>query len=30
MERKTEIEDSTRQIGFCVDGMEAKVRIELR
>ncbi|PMD14574.1 RNI-like protein [Hyaloscypha hepaticicola] len=30
MERKTEIEDSIRQIGFCVDGMEAKVRIELR
>ena len=30
MERKTEIDDSTRQIGFCVDGMEAKVRIELR
>jgi hypothetical protein len=30
MERTTEIEDSTRQVGFCVDGMEAKVRIELR
>lgn len=30
MKREVEIEDGTRQIGFCVDGMEAIVRIELR
>jgi tubulin-specific chaperone E len=30
MERKIEIEDGTRQVGFCVDGMEATVRIEPR
>jgi hypothetical protein len=30
MRREVEIEDGTRQVGFCVDGMEAKVRIELR
>jgi hypothetical protein len=30
MKREVEIEDSTRQVGFCVDGMEATVRIELR
>jgi hypothetical protein len=30
MKREVEIEDGTRQIGFCVDGMEATVRIELR
>lgn len=28
--REVELEDSTRQIGNSVDGMEAKVRIELR
>jgi len=28
--REVEIEDSTRQVGFCVDGMEAVVRVELR
>jgi tubulin-specific chaperone E len=30
MRREVEIEDGTRQVGFCVDGMEAKVRIEFR
>jgi hypothetical protein len=30
MKREVEIEDSTRQVGFCVDGMEGRVRIELR
>ena len=30
MERKIEIEDGTRQVGFCVDGMDAMVRVELR
>ncbi|KAH8598971.1 hypothetical protein B0O99DRAFT_650195 [Bisporella sp. PMI_857] len=30
MKREVEIEDSTRQVGFCVDGMEATVRVELR
>jgi tubulin-specific chaperone E len=29
MRREVELEDGTRQIGFCVDGMEATVRIEL-
>lgn len=30
MRREVELEDSTRQVGNSVDGMEAKVRIELR
>lgn len=30
MKREIEIEDGTRQIGFCVDGMEPVVRIEMR
>lgn len=30
MKREVELEDSTRQIGFCVDGMEARVRVEVR
>jgi len=30
MRREVELEDGTRQVGFCVDGMEARVRIELR
>ena len=30
MRREVELEDGTRQVGFCVDGMEAKVRLELR
>lgn len=30
MRREVELEDSTRQIGFCIDGKEAKVRVELR
>ena len=30
MKREIEIEDSTRQVGFCVDGVEAKVRVEVR
>ncbi|TVY54097.1 Tubulin-specific chaperone E [Lachnellula suecica] len=30
MKREVEIEDSTRQIGFCVDGIKARVRVELR
>lgn len=29
MKREVEIENSTRQIGVCVDGNEAKVRVEL-
>ena len=29
MKREVEIEDGTRQIGFCVDGTEVKVRVEL-
>jgi hypothetical protein len=29
MRREVELEDGTRQIGFWVDGMEAKVRVEL-
>jgi hypothetical protein len=28
MKREVEIEDGTRQVGFCVDGVEATVRIE--
>ena len=28
--REVEIEDSTRQVGFCVDGNEAIVRVEMR
>ncbi|KAG9241945.1 tubulin-specific chaperone-like protein E [Calycina marina] len=30
MKREAEIEDSTRQVGFCVDGLEATVRVEMR
>lgn len=30
MRREVELEDGTRQVGFCVDGTEAKVRIEVR
>lgn len=30
MKREVELEDSTRQIGFCVDGMEARIRVESR
>lgn len=30
MKREVEIQESTRKIGFCVDGMEVKVRVELR
>lgn len=30
MRREVELEDSTRQVGNSVDGMEAKVRLELR
>jgi hypothetical protein len=30
MRREVELEDGTRQVGFCVDGMQAKVRVELR
>jgi tubulin-specific chaperone E len=30
MKREVEIQESTRKIGFCVDGMEAIVRVELR
>ena len=30
MKREVEIEDSTRQVGFCVDGDAATVRIEIR
>jgi tubulin-specific chaperone E len=28
--REVELEDGTRQVGFWIDGMEAKVRVELR
>jgi hypothetical protein len=27
MKREVEIEDSTRQVGYCVEGMEARVRV---
>jgi len=30
MKREIEIEDGTRQIGFCVDSIEPMVRIEMR
>jgi tubulin-specific chaperone E len=30
MKREVEIEDGTRQVGFCVDGREARVRVEMR
>jgi len=30
MRREVELKDGTRQVGFCVDGMEVKVRIEMR
>lgn len=30
MKREVELEESTRQVGFTVDGMEATVRVELR
>jgi tubulin-specific chaperone E len=30
MRREVELEDGTRQVGFWIDGTEAKVRIELR
>jgi tubulin-specific chaperone E len=30
MRREVELEDGTRQIGFWIDGMEAKVRVELQ
>lgn len=30
MKREVEIEDGTRQVGFCVDGIEATVRIEIK
>jgi hypothetical protein len=30
MRREVELEDGTRQVGFWIDGMEAKVRVELR
>jgi len=30
MKREVELEDCTRQVGFCVDGMEARVRVEMR
>jgi hypothetical protein len=30
VQREVEIEDSTRHIGNCIDGMEARVRVELR
>ena len=29
MKREVEIEDGTRQIGYCVEGLEAKVRVEV-
>jgi len=30
IKREVELGDGPRQLGFCVDGMEAKVRVELR
>ena len=30
MKREVDIEDSTRQVGYFVDGMEARVRVEFR
>jgi len=30
MKREIEIVESTRRIGFCVDGMEARVRVEIK
>ncbi|KAL3420810.1 CAP-Gly domain-containing protein [Phlyctema vagabunda] len=30
MKREVEIEESTRQVGFCIDGLEARIRIEMR
>jgi hypothetical protein len=30
MKREIEIVESTRRIGFCVDGMEARVRVEMK
>ncbi len=30
MKREVELVDGTRQVGFCVDGLEARVRVELR
>jgi hypothetical protein len=29
MKREVEIEDSTRQVGYCVEGMEGRVRVEV-
>lgn len=29
MKREVEIEDSTRQVGYCVEGMEARLRVEV-
>ncbi|KAI1817729.1 Thioesterase/thiol ester dehydrase-isomerase [Poronia punctata] len=30
VKREVELEDGPRQLGFCVDGLEAKVRVEVR
>lgn len=29
MKREVEIEDSTKQVGYCVEGMEARLRVEV-
>jgi tubulin-specific chaperone E len=29
MKREVEIEDSTRQVGYCVEGLEARIRVEV-
>ncbi|PHH53069.1 Tubulin-specific chaperone E [Ceratocystis fimbriata CBS 114723] len=30
IKRQVELNDSTRQLGFCVDGMEARIRVEMK
>ncbi|KAH9888249.1 Thioesterase/thiol ester dehydrase-isomerase [Xylariomycetidae sp. FL2044] len=30
IKREVELQDGPRQLGFCVDGMEAKIRVEIR
>lgn len=30
VKREVELQDGPRQLGFCVDGLEAKIRVELR
>ena len=30
IKREVELQDGPRQLGFCVDGLEAKIRVEIR